>query len=93
MSTIVCQDSAEQKMDGPDDNWGLWPGQTENLRQWKGGLASYYGSYPIWMEWFRHNGRGDAVFLDGHVGSQRVTKGVDYRWYTGEPPVESAPDR
>jgi len=92
-STILSQDAAEQKMEGPDDSWGLWPGNSENLTQWRYGLAGYYPGLKIWMEWFRHNGRGDATFLDGHVGSVRVTKGVDYRWYTGEAPLESAPER
>jgi prepilin-type processing-associated H-X9-DG protein len=92
-STILSQDSAEQKMEGAEDSWGLFPGQSENLSQWRYGLAGLYPGVKIWMEWFRHNGRGDATFLDGHVGSVRVTKGVDYRWYTGEAPVQSPPDR
>jgi len=93
MTTILAQDSAEQKMDGSDDTWGLFPGQSENLTQWRYGLASLYPEHRMWMEWFRHNGRGDAVWLDGHVSSLRVTKGCDYRWYTGETPVDSPPNQ
>jgi len=93
MSTILVQDAAEQKMDGGDDTWGLFPGYSENLTQWRYGLAGLYPDNVMWKEWFRHNGRGDAVFLDGHVGSLKVTKGCDYRWYTGEEPRDPAPDR
>lgn len=92
-STILSQDAAEQKMEGPDDSWGLFPGQSENLSQWRYSLAGYYPGVAMWKEWFRHNGRGDANFLDGHVGSVRETKGVDYRWYTGEAPKDAPPDR
>jgi prepilin-type processing-associated H-X9-DG protein len=92
-TTIFAQDGAEQKMEGDSDSWGLWPGFSENLTQWKYSLAGLYPGYRMEMEWFRHNGRGNAVWIDGHVSSVPYTKGVDYRWYTGEAPLESPPDR
>jgi prepilin-type processing-associated H-X9-DG protein len=93
-TTILVQDAAEQKMEGGEDSWGLFPGWSENLTQWRyGEPEAYYGGYPLWREYFRHNNRGDALWVDGHVSSLRVTKGCDYRWYTGDPPLDNPPDR
>ena len=83
-TTIMVQDSAEQKMEGPSDSWGLWPGYSENLTQWKYDLASLYPGRKMDMEWFRHRRRGNALWVSGNVSSTPLNKGVDYRWYTGE---------
>ena len=85
-TTIAVQDSAEQKMECDTDSWGLFPGFSENLTQWKYDLAGLYPRIKMEMEWFRHNRRGEAVWLDGHVSALRFTLGCDYRWYTGEAP-------
>ena len=34
-TTVFAQDAAEQRMEGPDDSIGLWPGSTECLTQWR----------------------------------------------------------
>lgn len=89
-STIFAQDSAEQRMEGPDDSVGLFPGQSECLLQWKQGLASLYSGIKMENEWWRHNRRCDTIWVDGHVSAIGYSqKGVDYRWYTGEAPVQT----
>ncbi len=88
-TTVFAQDAAEQRMDGSDDTLGLWPGQTECLTQWKYGLASLYPGKRMEMEWWRHNERCDTIWLPGNVSSIKYSKrGYDYRWYTGETPLE-----
>ncbi len=89
-TTIFAQDSAEQKMEGTDDSIGLFPGQTECLSQWKYGLASLYPNRKMENEWWRHNQRCATIWLPGNVSAIKYSKkGYDYRWYTGEPPVEN----
>jgi prepilin-type N-terminal cleavage/methylation domain-containing protein len=92
-STIAVQDSAEQKMEGDEDSWGLFPGYTENLTQWRYGLAGLYPGTDLAMEWFRHRRRGNALWVSGNVSSLPYTTGCDYRWYTGDPPQVAPPDR
>jgi prepilin-type N-terminal cleavage/methylation domain-containing protein len=89
-TTIFCQDAAEQRMEGPDDSLGLFPGHRENLTQWKYGLASHYPERNLVLEWFRHNRRCNTLWVPGHVSRIPWTDGVDYRWYTGDIP-ETAP--
>jgi prepilin-type N-terminal cleavage/methylation domain-containing protein len=93
---ILMQDSAEQKMDGgSDDTIGFWPGDTDLLTQWigyngSGGLKGLYGEYHFEWEWFRHNRKCETFFLAGHVGSFKfrgLKYGIDYRYYTGDVPV------
>jgi hypothetical protein len=98
-TTIFCQDAAEQKMEGPDDSIGLFPGETQILTQWigqppgSGGLgATLYNKYNFLWEWYRHNERCETVWVPGNVSAIRykgVNKGVDYRWYTGQQPLET----
>jgi prepilin-type N-terminal cleavage/methylation domain-containing protein len=91
-TTIFAQDAAEQRMEGPDDSLGLFPGQKEILTQWRYGLASLYAGVRMENEWYRHNRRCNTLWVPGNVSSIRFTgfnKGVDYRWYTGDTPVES----
>jgi len=90
-STILVQDGAEQKMEGDEDSWGLFPGHSEILTQWKYSLSGLYPGRPIWMEWFRHRNRGNALWLTGNVSSYGNMRGCDYRWYTGEAPNEMPP--
>jgi prepilin-type N-terminal cleavage/methylation domain-containing protein/prepilin-type processing-associated H-X9-DG protein len=95
-TTIFCQDSAEQKMEGEEDSVGLFSGYRYILTQWignngTGGLSySEYDRYPFQWEWFRHNRRCNTLWAGGHVSTIRyegLNKGCDYRWYTGEDPV------
>lgn len=89
-TTIFAQDSAEQKMEGASDSLGLFPGQQECLTQWKYDLASLYPGKQMEFEWWRHNKRCDTIWLPGNVSSIKYSKrGYDYRWYTGETPVEN----
>lgn len=85
-TTILIQDAAEQKMEGPDDTVGLFPGSTECLTQWKYDLAGLYPERKMEFEWFRHP-NCNTLWIQGNVSGIRYTKkGVDYRWYTGEVP-------
>ena len=84
VTTVFAQDAAEQKMEGPSDSLGLWPGNQQCLTQWKVELASLYPNYPMEREWFRHPGC-DTLWVDGHVNQIKYTKvGVDYHIYTGD---------
>jgi prepilin-type N-terminal cleavage/methylation domain-containing protein/prepilin-type processing-associated H-X9-DG protein len=96
-TTIFCQDAAEQKMEGEEDSVGLFSGYRYILTQWigaggNGGLsASEYNHYAFQWEWFRHNRRCGTLWAGGHVSNIRylgLNKGCDYRWYTGEDPLE-----
>jgi prepilin-type N-terminal cleavage/methylation domain-containing protein len=90
-TTILAQDAAEQRMEGPDDSLGLFPGQTEILRQWRFVLQRLYPEREMWLEWYRHKKRCNTLWVAGHVSSIRFNgfnKGVDYRCYTGETPLE-----
>ncbi|MCP5517482.1 MAG: type II secretion system protein [Verrucomicrobiales bacterium] len=90
-TTIFCQDAAEQKMEGPSDSIGLFPGSSEILTQWRYDLASLYPGVKFEWEWYRHSRNCNILWVGGHASSVRFTsfdKGVDYRWYTGEPPLQ-----
>jgi len=96
-TTIFCQDAAEQKMEGPDDSIGLFPGKQQVLEQWignppgSGGLGvSLYSRYKFEWEWWRHSKVCDTLWVPGNVSGIRFKnyKGVDYRWYTSEEPIE-----
>jgi prepilin-type N-terminal cleavage/methylation domain-containing protein len=90
-TTVFAQDSAEQRMEGPDDSLGLWPGNREILTQWRFGLASLYAPVKMEWEWYRHAKINNTLWLEGHVSSIKFNgwdKGVDYRWYTGETPQQ-----
>ena len=101
--TIFCQDSAEQKNEGPDDTIGLFPGSAQILTQWVGasapqaygGLSSLYGGYHFEREWYRHSDQNQTIWVDGHVSRIRFTGfkvGIDYRHYTGVAPVNPVPN-
>jgi prepilin-type N-terminal cleavage/methylation domain-containing protein len=82
-TTVFAQDSAEQKMEGPSDSLGLWPGYKECLTQWKNELGPLYPGYNMEREWFRHPGC-DTLWVDGHVNQIKYTKvGVDHNIYLG----------
>jgi len=87
---ILAEDSGEQRMEGEDDSIGLFPGKTEILTQWKYDLASLYPGFNWEWEWYRHNRRSQIVWVTGHVSpvAYNGKKGSDYRWYTGDPPVQ-----
>ncbi len=91
-STIFCQDAAEQKMEGDEDSLGLFPGYKEILTQWRFSLASLYPGYKMENEWYRHGERCNTLWVPGNVSAIKFsgfTNGVDYRWYTGEIPLQS----
>jgi prepilin-type N-terminal cleavage/methylation domain-containing protein len=96
-TTIFCQDAAEQKMEGPDDSLGLWPGKQQILEQWignppgRGGLGvSLYNGFKFEWEWYRHSRVCNTLWVGGNVSGIKFNnyKGVDYRWYTGDDPLE-----
>jgi prepilin-type N-terminal cleavage/methylation domain-containing protein len=89
-TTVFCQDSAEQKMEGPDDSLGLFSGYSEILTQWRYSLAGLYPGKDLTWEWYRHNRRCNTLWTAGNVSAIRfnsVKQGMDYRCYTGEVPV------
>lgn len=94
---ILCQDAAEQKMEGPEDTLGLFPGRSQILEQWignppgSGGFArSLYDGRKFEWEWYRHSKVCNTLWVPGNVSGIKFNdyKGVDYRWYTGDEPVE-----
>jgi len=96
-TTIFCQDAAEQRMEGASDSIGLFPGETQILTQWigtppgRGGLgASLYGGYRFEWEWYRHAKICNTLWVGGHVTGLKFKdyRGVDYRYYTSEVPLE-----
>jgi prepilin-type N-terminal cleavage/methylation domain-containing protein len=90
-TTILAEDSAEQRTEGAEDSLGLFPGETEILRQWRFTLQRLYPEREMWLEWYRHNKRCNTLWVPGNVSAIRFNgfnKGVDYRWYTGDVPQE-----
>lgn len=90
-TTVFAQDSAEQRMEGPDDSLGLWPGIGEILMQWRYDLAGLYPGVKMEFEWYRHNRMCCTLWVPGHVSGIKFNSlktGVDYRWYTGEAPTK-----
>jgi prepilin-type N-terminal cleavage/methylation domain-containing protein len=100
-TTIFCQDSAEQKMDGGDDSLSVFS-DTSNatiLSQWigsppdTGGLSKqYYQGYHFEWEWFRHSKKCQTVWVGGNVSVipfRGFVRGVDFRWYTGDTPLQN----
>ncbi len=95
-TTIFCQDSAEQKNEGEEDTLGVFPGYegTGCLSQWAptGGLQGLYPGVDLSSGWWRHNKQCVTLWVPGNVSRIKFvprSKGVDYRWYTGEVPVDS----
>ena len=85
---VFAQDSAEQRMEGPEDSIGLFPGYKEILIQWRYSLANLYPGLHMEWEWFRHNKNCNILWVDGHVSPEPFrgyTHGIDYRHYTGQP--------
>ena len=90
-STIFAQDAAEQRMEGPDDSLGLWPGSSEILTQWRYDLAGLYPNLKMELEWYRHNKICGTLWVPGNVSGIKFNSfkiGVDYRWYTGQDPAK-----
>lgn len=90
-TTVLAQDAAEQRMEGAEDSLGLFPGETEILRQWRFAFQRLYPERQMWLEWYRHNKQCNTLWVPGHVSAIRFNgfnKGVDFRWYTGDPPLE-----
>ena len=102
---IFCQDAAEQKMEGPDDSIGLFPGSFSILSQWigngpasggsYGGLSGLYGGYHFDYEWYRHAKGNQTIWVDGHASRIRFTGlkvGIDFRHYIGVRPIKPVSD-
>ncbi len=94
-TTIFCEDSAEQRMDGGDDSLSAFSTNpnAQILTQWQG-LSALYGGYHFEWEWFRHNRRSSLLWVAGHVSMVKyagLNKSVDYRWYTGTDPLQTPP--
>ena len=100
-TTIFCQDAAEQRMDGGDDSLSTFSDTSSGtiLGQWigsppgSGGLGkSLYNGYNFEWEWYRHNKKCQTVWVGGNVSLipfRTYVRGIDYRWYTGETPLQS----
>ncbi len=96
VSTIFCQDAAEQACEGADDTLGLFPSNSQILTQWKYGLPALYGGADLTLGWWRHNKACNTLWIQGNVSRIRFRpKGylgaagaIDYRCYTGERPDE-----
>jgi prepilin-type N-terminal cleavage/methylation domain-containing protein len=91
VSTIFCQDAAEQMSEGPDDTLGLFPGSGVILSQWAqgGGLSVLYGGADLTYGWWRHSKGCQTLWLGGNVSTIKkmpYNVGIDYRCYTGERP-------
>ena len=86
-------------MDGGDDSLSLFGGGGTILSQWigsppgSGGLGkSLYNGYHFEWEWFRHSKKCLTVWVPGNVSLipfRGYDKPIDYRWYTGQIPVEA----
>jgi prepilin-type N-terminal cleavage/methylation domain-containing protein len=96
-STIFCQDATEQRMEGDDgggdDSLGKFPGESKILTQWDSSsyLQTLYPGVDLLSGWWRHNTRCNTLWLPGNVSKLKKvpqTVGYDYRWYTGEVPLE-----
>ena len=86
-TTIFCQDSMKQLMEGPDDSLGLFPG-CSGILQWTAAVGPYYPGTDLTQGWWRHNKGCMTLWVPGNVTRIPYTpKGVDYHWYTGEPPA------
>jgi hypothetical protein len=95
-STILCQDSAEQKNEGSSDTLGMFPDSGGMiLSQWMG-LASLYNNQDETLGWWRHpmvNGASGGcltLWVPGNVSRIKWVPrnvGIDYRYYTGERPL------
>jgi hypothetical protein len=95
-STIVCQDSTEQKNEGTDDTLGLFPGETEILTEWAPDnyLQPYYPGVDLYSGWWRHDNCCVTLWVTGTVSRIKkmpLTVGIDYRCYTGELPTRWPP--
>jgi type II secretory pathway pseudopilin PulG len=94
-TTILTQDSAEQRTEGSSDTLGLFPGATRILSQWVDVIGpQVYNNYPFEWEWYRHDRKCNTLWLSGNVSKIPFTGynvGIDYRYYTGEPIVTPIP--
>ena len=84
--TIFFQDAAEQKMEGPSDSIGLFPGRSSILEQWRFSLAGLYAPYKMENEWYRHNNNNVSLMVDGHAETYKFSgwdKGISYKLFRG----------
>jgi len=88
-TTIVCQDSAEQKTEGVGDTLAVFPDNVPSLSEWTG-RAMFYPQQDMTLGWWRHSKGCMTLWVPGNVGRIKQSaspKKVDYRWYTGERPL------
>ena len=87
---IFAQDHFESRLDNSqgsgNDTLMIQPGGTINLTQWRyppegnaayGGRPSYNMETTPMKEIFRHSGRTNTIFLDGHVDKIQESDGSD----------------
>jgi prepilin-type N-terminal cleavage/methylation domain-containing protein len=94
-TTIVVQDSTEQKLEGGPDTLGLFPGFDEILTQWTApNYTLEYNQGDLTRGWFRHLSNCVTLWVPGNVSLIKrmpLTVGIDYRCYTGERPQRMPP--
>jgi prepilin-type N-terminal cleavage/methylation domain-containing protein len=94
-TTIVIQDSTEQKLEGAPDTLGLFPGDSEILTQWTApNYTLEYNQGDLTDGWFRHLGQCVTLWVPGNISRIKrmpLTVGIDYRCYTGEKPQRMPP--
>ena len=65
----------------------------DRLTAWQRRPAkSLYNGYKFEWEWFRHNKKCQTLWVGGNVSLipfKGYVRGIDYRWYTGDPPIEN----
>ncbi len=97
-TTIVCQDSTEQKNEGSDDTLGLFPGSDTILDEWgpESYLQTLYPGVDLLSGWWRHANCCVTLWVTGDVSRIRKVArnvGIDYRCYTGELPLNTRRQR
>jgi prepilin-type N-terminal cleavage/methylation domain-containing protein len=89
-TTIFCQDSAEQKTEGSGDTLAVFPDNVPALSQWTG-MSMFYPNTDMSQGWWRHTKSCTTLWVPGNVNRIKQSaspKKVDYRWYTGERPLQ-----
>ena len=91
---IICQDHIEQRLDGANSDMFCQGGRNVNLYQWRHASDGGQGfvdtldwpEHDTVKECFRHSGKSNTIWLDGHVAAIAESYGEDVPdfWYTGQ---------